>query len=114
MGLLNAYAYDKSGGNPRIVLDELVISDAMGEALDPLIVTDHADTMPMLHTFWDFANFDSSTLMPSTIKVAALKISQHLTRTCGDETKPDHVLGKWHWMRLYWNRAVGTGGLPIA
>lgn len=113
-GLLSAYSHDGVGGNPRIVLDDDVVDDARKEGLDVLVRPDHYDLTPMLHTLWEFENFDPKLLALPALAIAGAKIARIISPNSGDLAQPASVRAKWRWMRTYWNDSItAKGHLPV-
>jgi len=105
-GLLSALAHDRSGGSPRIALQNDVMSDAREWGYDDLTRTDHIDGHPMLHVLWEFENAGTGGAMQPLIRTAAGKIVRHVRGNTSREDLPPDVQAKWTWMGNYWNQSV--------
>lgn len=115
LGLLNAYSRDRSGGPPRISLDESVVQDSREHHAEPFIRHDPTDATPMLHTLWEFEVAEPGPLAHSLVVIAARKIAGHITANALEGIHPDSVRAKWAWLHRYWNASVTPKGyLPQA
>ncbi|WP_374615290.1 hypothetical protein [Sphingorhabdus sp.] len=112
-GMLIAYRSDKSGGPPRISIDETLSGEIASWhndfGLEALMRTDPYDLTLALHTLHDYQVY---TPEPQVGKVAldetAAKISKQIAWQCYHAEHSPPVRAKWLWMERYWNEAVGA------
>lgn len=110
-GLLRAYAFDRAGGPPRIVVDPAVVKDGHETTLltvkwSAAVREDDFDLSPIVHTLLYAETFTPGSPGGFLRKGEAERIAETIAANAHDRTKPADVRSKWRWMRAYWNSIV--------
>jgi hypothetical protein len=114
--MIRAYKMDRSGSPPRIGITDDVIATLknvpQAEMLNQFVRQDEHDLTWMLHTLYEFENYDHS---PGVGKVVldgtASTVVQMIDTYADNLAYPPDVRAKWRWMRRYWNGSVSRRGI---
>jgi len=61
------------------------------------------DLTAMVHTLWEYQNFDSSLDAFEDVELRGLMVASHIRSNSTDMSLPASVRAKWRWLRFYWN-----------
>lgn len=113
-GLLSAYSNDAAGSPPRVSLCAETQNDAISFDLEGLTRLDPMDLTPMLHTLWEYENYNDRSESDDAIAVEGRNVVNHISRNSYNMNLPSSVRAKWRWMRLYWNSSLdGKKSFPL-
>ncbi|MEJ5977587.1 hypothetical protein WG901_13135 [Novosphingobium sp. PS1R-30] len=115
-GFLVAHAQDKSGGTPKIAVDQSLVDEIAGwpndSGLETLIRTDPYDLSPMLHTLAEFESYDAVPRVGHPVRDDdAARLAELIANECYGRGHPPAVTAKWIWMERYWNDSVRPKGI---
>jgi hypothetical protein len=109
MGIVRAYAFDKSGLPPRIALDQNVALDIQRSA--KLVnwgfaTQDHVSGEPMLHVLREIEGYDAKPLAGGIRWERHAAEIAEIIKLRSSPNQPEEVRRKYVWLAEYWNRVV--------
>lgn len=113
--LVEAYGLERTGGPPRVIVSEAVMSDPQSQRLlkgfwSSSIFLDEYDLAHAVHTLLHVETYNEDGSSGITAAEAE-SIAARIEEAAGDLAAPAEIRAKWRWMARYWNRTVGKNGL---